>query len=42
MALSRQGERQRALETLRQAVEAGPFPEADAARSELTRLEQQP
>jgi tetratricopeptide (TPR) repeat protein len=42
VALSRQGERQRALETLRQAVEAGPFPEADAARSELTRLEQQP
>lgn len=42
LALSRQGERQRALETLRQAVEAGPFPEADAAKSELARLEQQP
>jgi tetratricopeptide (TPR) repeat protein len=41
LALGRQGERQRALETLRQAVEAGPFPEADAAKSELARLEQQ-
>ncbi len=41
LALSRQGERQRALETLRQAVEAGPFPEAEAAKSELARLEQQ-
>ena len=41
MALGRQGERQRALETLRQALEAGDFPEADAAKSELARLEQQ-
>jgi tetratricopeptide (TPR) repeat protein len=41
LALSRQGEHQRALEALRQAVEAGPFPEADAAKSELARLEQQ-
>jgi tetratricopeptide (TPR) repeat protein len=41
IALGRQGERQRALEALRQALEAGPFPEADAAKSELARLEQQ-
>ena len=41
VALGRQGERQRALETLRQALEAGPFPEADAAKSELARLERQ-
>ena len=41
LALGRQGERQRALETLRQALEAGEFPEADAAKSELARLEQQ-
>lgn len=39
VALGRQGERQRAIEVLRQAVEAGPFAEAEAAKSEIARLE---
>jgi tetratricopeptide (TPR) repeat protein len=41
LALARRGEHQRALETLRKSLEAGPFPEAEAARSELARLESQ-
>jgi tetratricopeptide (TPR) repeat protein len=41
LALARQGDHQRALELLRQAVKGGPFPEADAARSEIARLETQ-
>jgi tetratricopeptide (TPR) repeat protein len=39
LALARRGEQQRAQEALRAALEAGPFPEAEAARSELARLE---
>ena len=41
VALGRQGERQRAIETLRQAVEAGSFAEAEDAKSEIARLEKQ-
>jgi tetratricopeptide (TPR) repeat protein len=41
VALGRQGERQRAIETLRQAVEAGSFAEAEEARNEIARLEKQ-
>lgn len=41
LALARRGEHQRALETLRKSLEAGAFPEAEAARSELARLESQ-
>lgn len=41
LALSRDGEQQRALEALRQALQTGPFPEAEAAKSELARLESQ-
>jgi len=40
IALARQGEHQRAQATLQQALADGPFPEADAARSELAKLEQ--
>lgn len=39
LALDRQGDKPRAAETLRQALQAGPFPEAEAAKSELARLE---
>jgi len=41
IALGRQGQKQQAADTLRQALETGPFPEADAAKSELARLEAQ-
>jgi tetratricopeptide (TPR) repeat protein len=41
VALGRQGERQRAIETLRQAMEAGSFAEAEDAKSEIARLEKQ-
>lgn len=40
LALSRMGQKERALETLREAVGSGPFPEAEAARQEIARLEQ--
>jgi len=40
LALARQGEHQRAQATLQQALAGGAFPEADAARSELAKLEQ--
>jgi tetratricopeptide (TPR) repeat protein len=41
LALGKQGDKGRALATLRKALETGPFPEADAAKSELARLEAQ-
>lgn len=41
LALGKQGDKGRALETLRKALETGPFPEAEAAKSELARLEAQ-
>ena len=41
LALARQGERGRAETALREALDAGPFPEAEAARSELARLASQ-
>jgi tetratricopeptide (TPR) repeat protein len=41
LALARQGEHERALASLRAALAAGPFPEAEAARSEMARLESQ-
>ncbi len=41
VALGRQGEHQRAIEMLRQAVEAGSFAEAEEARNEISRLEAQ-
>ena len=40
LALARQGEHERAQATLQQALAGGPFPEAEAARSELAKLEQ--
>jgi TolA-binding protein len=39
VALAKQGQTERALATLRQALDTGPFPEAQAARSELAQLE---
>lgn len=41
LALARKGERDRALATLREALGAGAFPDAEAARQEITRLEKQ-
>jgi tetratricopeptide (TPR) repeat protein len=41
LALGKKGEKDRALESLRTALAAGPFPEAEAAKSELARLEAQ-
>jgi tetratricopeptide (TPR) repeat protein len=41
LALDRHGDKPAALEALRQALQAGPFPEAEAAKSELARLESQ-
>lgn len=41
LALARRGDRERAVELLRAALAAGPFPEAAAAREELARLEGQ-
>src|SRR5262249_52624204 len=41
LALGKQGDKGRALETLRKALDGGPFPEAEAAKSELARLEAQ-
>lgn len=40
LALEKSGDRARAIEELQTALAAGAFPEADAARSELARLEQ--
>jgi tetratricopeptide (TPR) repeat protein len=40
LALARKGDRQAAADALRRALAPGPFPEAEAARSELARLEQ--
>jgi tetratricopeptide (TPR) repeat protein len=39
LALAKQGEKERALDTLRRALASGPFPEAEAAKSEIARLE---
>jgi tetratricopeptide (TPR) repeat protein len=39
LALARAGERERAVAALRAALAPGPFPEAEAARDELARLE---
>jgi hypothetical protein len=41
LALARKGERARAETALRHALDAGPFPEAEAARTELARLASQ-
>ncbi|MDJ0864609.1 MAG: tetratricopeptide repeat protein [Myxococcota bacterium] len=41
LALARHGEKQRALDALHQALEVGNFPEEEAARSELARLQRQ-
>jgi tetratricopeptide (TPR) repeat protein len=41
LALGKMGEKQRALETLRDALAGGPFPESEAAKRELARLEAQ-
>ncbi len=40
LALVETGDRARAADLFRQALDGGPFPEADAARSELARLDQ--
>jgi Flp pilus assembly protein TadD len=40
LALAQAGDRERALATLREALDAGPFAEAEAARQELARLQQ--
>ncbi len=40
LALSDRGDTQQALAAFRQALDAGPFPEAEAARREIARLEQ--
>ncbi len=40
LALAQTGDRERALATLREALDAGPFAEAEAARQELARLQQ--
>ena len=39
LALGKMGDNERARETLRKAIEGGPFPESEAAKSELARLE---
>lgn len=41
LALARKGDRDRALATLREALGAGAFPDAEAARQEIARLEKQ-
>ena len=41
LALARKGDRDRALATLREALGGGAFPDAEAARQEIARLEKQ-
>lgn len=40
LALVKSGDRERAAATLREALDAGPFPDADAAKQEIARLQQ--
>jgi tetratricopeptide (TPR) repeat protein len=40
LALARSGDRDKAMATLREALALGPFPDADAAKQEIARLEQ--
>ncbi len=42
LVLAAQGDREKALESLREALRSGPFPESEAARSEIARLEGDP
>jgi tetratricopeptide (TPR) repeat protein len=40
LALAQSGDKARAVSTLREALDAGPFPEAEAAQQEIARLQQ--
>jgi Flp pilus assembly protein TadD len=40
LALAQMGNTERAVTTLREAVDSGPFPESEAARAEIARLQQ--
>lgn len=40
LALAQSGNRERAVTTLREAIDSGPFPEAEAAAQEIARLQQ--
>jgi tetratricopeptide (TPR) repeat protein len=42
LALAQSGDRERAIATLRKALDQGPFPETEAAQRELAQLERQP